>query len=793
MSEEASAAALELDRVLTLVALEAKTGPGRRALLARRPSNRIEVCNRLQGELAEMIRLIASEGLLPFFGLDEHRGLFERSFLDLEESWQIVRALRATQAVRQAVLRDRHSYPQLTARAEAIHDLGTTVAAAGRYFTRDGKLREDASAELRTIRSRVQTKRQSVQKHLSGLMQRHGAAVQEEIITLRADRYCIPVRAERRHEIPGILHERSGSGASVFIEPIEVVEMNNDLADLLLRERDEIHRILQHITGILIADGGRILESIDAAGELDAIQACAVLGQRIRATRPSFTELAEMHLIDARHPLLDESLADLRTTAFGEEESGSGVIPTTLHLTPDARALLISGPNAGGKTVTLKTAGLVTAMAASGLPVPAGEGTVVPVVDGIHLLVGDEQDVLEHVSTFSGYLRRLDRIVRQATPRSLVLLDELGSGTDPEEGAALGSAVIEHLLEQGTLLMVTSHLASLQTLALREPRIRNASMEFDPVTHTPTYRMLLGLPGRSRALETARRVGLPEGVIARAAEHLGSRYEETDALLAHMQKLMTSLLEERRAAEELRRDLDGELHDLREQRAALDREKRELARAWKDESTRLRQEVQRRLGQELEQLRRADRLQHQKMKTDPVATRILQPLLDREAMLPGAQGEISVGGQAEHRLYRVVGTVESIEGDRVEISVRGRKMIAARNDLVPVASGEGSQKKERGRSQPAQRVQSIDETTAPMPELNLIGQRIDEAIEECDRFLDRALLDGRAAVRLIHGHGSGRLRAALREHLRKHAGVRSSRPGSENEGGDGATVVMLDV
>jgi len=284
-------------------------------------------------------------------------------------------------------------------------------------------------------------------------MNRSADAIQEPLIVLRADRYCIPVRADRRNAVPGILHERSGSGASFFIEPIAAVELNNDLADLLIQEREEIARITQYISGLLFTDADDIREGVTVAGEFDALQACALFAVATDAARPLFSDGGTLHIINGRHPLLDERLAAAREAAFEEEPSDRKVLPITIELDRNACALVVSGPNAGGKTVALKTAGLLVAMAMSGLPVPASDGTTIPVVDALHVLIGDDQSVLEHLSTFSAYLVRLKRIVTTATNRSLVLLDELGSGTDPEEGAALAAATMEHLLEIGALLI----------------------------------------------------------------------------------------------------------------------------------------------------------------------------------------------------------------------------------------------------------------------------------------------------------------------------------------------------
>jgi DNA mismatch repair protein MutS2 len=336
--------------------------------------------------------------------------------LDIEESWHVVRSVRATQAMREALLRS-DGYVRLAKIAQGIPDLNELLTKTNKYFTREGKLREEASPELRAIRSRMHTKRAAIQRALNDIMNRNAEAIQEPLIVMRGDRYCIPVRSDHRNAVTGILHERSGSGASFFIEPMAAIELNNDLADLLIQEREEIARITRFVSATIFEHHEDIIDATHVAGELDALQACGVFHDAVRGTRPSFSADRVLHIVDGRHPLLDERLADARQTAFGEEPGQRRIVPLTIDLDGERSALVVSGPNAGGKTVALKTAGLLVAMGMSGLPVPAAEGTVLPCVDALHVLIGDDQSVLEHLSTFSAYLTRLKRILTRATPR----------------------------------------------------------------------------------------------------------------------------------------------------------------------------------------------------------------------------------------------------------------------------------------------------------------------------------------------------------------------------------------
>jgi DNA mismatch repair protein MutS2 len=790
VSFEAPLTQLELDRVLTLIGMEAKSAPGKEALAGRRPLRTLAECERAQAELAEMVRFFLREGLLPLAGLTGVTTLFGReTVLELDESWQVVRAVRATQAIRETFVRA-DTYPHLTIIAQRIPDLGELLTKTNKYFTRDGKLREEASAELRSIRQRVHAKRTAIQRVLNDVMNRAADAIQEPLIVMRGERYCIPVRSDHRNAVQGILHERSGSGASFFIEPMAAIELNNDLADLLIQEREEIARITRYVSQIIFEEADNIAAATETAGELDALQACAVFHDTIGATRPHFSDDRKLHLLEGRHPLLDERLAAARAEAFGEEPSDRKVIPISFSLDGTTSALVISGPNAGGKTVALKTAGLLVAMGMSGLPVPAAEGTVLPVIDALHVLIGDDQSVLEHLSTFSAYLVRLKRVLARATERSLVLLDELGSGTDPEEGAALAAAVVEHLLKAGALLIVTTHLSALKSFAVNDSHIVNASMEFDSATGQPTYRMIAGIPGRSRAIEVAQMIGLPPSIIASARERLGDRYGETDTLLATLQKRMSEVIAQSDEVSRLRDALESERRTTSEKNAQLEKERARVGSSYREELERLRDDVARQVSAELKHLRELDCTARAGVNASEILQTVTSPVEKAMEFIPSEQRDVHAGDRVEHRKFKVKGDVLSIEHGKAVISVNGRKMTVDLKDLVPMAGPQPAAKSKSGRVTTKQT--RSDDTVPISAELNLIGQRVDDALEESDKFLDRALLEGKQAVRIIHGFGTGALRKALREHLRKHPAVRSWRPGAENEGGDGATVAVLE-
>jgi DNA mismatch repair protein MutS2 len=373
----------------------------------------------------------------------------------------------------------------------------------------------------------------------------------------------------------------------------------------------------------------------------------------------------------------------------------------------------------------------------------------------------------------------LKRILGRATPRSLVLLDELGSGTDPEEGAALAAATIEHLLQIGVLLIATTHLSSLKGFAVQDGRIVNASMEFDSTTGKPTYRLIVGIPGRSRAIDIAHMIGLPSSVIANARQRLGDRYAETDQLLAELQRRMSEVVAQHEEVKGLRKELESAQRDASEKAARLEAERTKVGAKYRDELERLRDDVARQVTAELKNLKASDR------PADVVRT-LTRPVDRAMEFIPAEQREVHAGDRAEHRKFKVTGDVVSIDGGKAVLSVNGRKMTVDVKDLVPLKATPPRT------TQRVPRTQHTDLRTEVNAELNLIGQRVDDALEESDKFLDRALLEGKQAVRIIHGFGTGTLRKAIRDHLRKHPAVKSWRPGGENEGGDGATIAVLE-
>ncbi len=690
---------------------------------------------------------------------------------------------------------ERADTARLAARREALPRFEELLDRARRLFAADGSVRDDASPRLKELRERLRRRRNEVSQRLSKLLEDRREALTDALLVQRNDRYCLPVLASARARVPGIVHDRSGSGQTVFVEPMEIIEANNELALHAVEERREVERLLTEF-GRRVLDGAEDLESaVDAMGELDALEARVEFGQITEGRIPEISDDGSWTLAAARHPLLDPRLAPLRRRVLEETRGAREVVPLDLDLDRARRLLVVSGPNAGGKTVVLKTAGLFSLLAQSGFPVPAAAGTRLPVFSSIRAEIGDAQAILADRSTFSSSMEILAGILDAAAPGSLALIDEIGGATDPEEGSALAVAWLEAFLDRGGRAIVTTHLSAVKGFASGRPDSVCSAMEFDEATGAPNYRLHPGLSGRSHALSVARERGIPEPVLSRARDILGDAWRrreraETDAeaALDRLRRLEAELSQERRRAQEEAGLLHAEREALRSERAKLleegrtgfERARGRLAREVAEELARLRQDTAR-LAQ-ASTSRVLEEAQAQATASEPV-------LEEAEKLAQSRSLELTVGARARLRGSKTEGTVLALEGDSARLDISGKRVQVKRADLEPLAPA-------RSRvSRPART--AAREASAPSPagastsEVNVIGRRLDEAVEEVERALDAAILAGDGRLRVVHGHGTGRLRDGLRDHLRAHRAVASIRAADAREGGNGATIVVL--
>ncbi len=679
-------------------------------------------------------------------------------------------------------------YPKLSQLVLSMELPSGLIEAITLAISEHGEILDSASPALAAIRSELKTIRGRLLSKLQQMIADPAIVpiLQETLITQRDGRYVIPIRTDFKGRIPAIVHDQSASGATLFIEPLNVVELNNQNRQLQLEERDEERRILFRLTQMIAASAEAIENCLATLAQFDLILSCAKYAIELDAVQPQLIHpsLAEsqarhapviLQFIQARHPLLDPQK----------------VVPIDVELTHEAFALVITGPNTGGKTVSLKTVGLLTLMAQAGLPIPVQSATL-RIFENVFADIGDEQSIEQSLSTFSGHVKNIIHILKHATPNCLVILDELGAGTDPQEGAALARAILSHLIEKKIPCLVTTHHPELKVFAHVTPGAMNASVEFDLETLQPTYHLSIGLPGRSNAIAIAQRLGMPEEIIQKARYDLNPADLESQDLLDEIQRqreLARQAYQQaelhRKEAEKLRAELSERLENIENERLTIlestQREADQLLTEIKEELRRIRREtmpgeqsnesLQEMTAKitELEQLVETETQEKQRKKKSLRTTRPLK-----------------VGDKVKLRSLGIRGTLTSINGEQVEVQA-GR--LRVQSDLHDLVFDEET-------STPLDRSE-LTSTRLPIAkdtpdwELDLRGLRADEAIETIDRYLDSALFAGLPFVRLIHGKGSGRLRQVIREHLRKHPHIVSFEAGEEREGGEGVTIVKL--
>lgn len=645
-----------------------------------------------------------------------------------------------------------------------------------------GDIKDSASPQLQAIRHDLRRTRERVRRVLEGHLTHHKEVVQEALITLRNNRYVIPLRTDYHRVLSGVVHDHSASGATVFVEPLDVLEHNNRLVELAAAEDVEMHRILRQMTTAVWDVHPQVSQIADTLSELDFIYARARLSQMLRAHEPHFSDDGSLHLILARHPLL----------VMQDKEGGRGVVPATIMIAPATQTLVITGPNTGGKTVLLKTLGLLTLMAQAGLHIPADEGSRLCLFHRVCVDIGDEQSIAQNLSTFSGHIQHIVRFLRQADDRSLVLMDELGAGTDPAEGAALGIAILEYLYRRGAKTFVTTHHNAIKLHAHTHEAMDTAVMEFDTETLQPTFHVRIGHFGGSNAFAISRRLGMPAEVLAEAHTHLNADEHRLADVAERLQ-------EELRQAEHLRHELEhdrhatSQTHQQYEARLAMveQEQQRQLARTA-ETIDRVLTEARHRLDDAIQQVRQQG--------VTPVVAPAREVLRQVEAdlaaitapMTPVATAvrSLRVGEEVWLPKWRVRGVVSKGPGPGELVEVQaGQLTLKVPVVQVEPAGTAASFEKTKPSLIRASRQDSRQEISA---QLDLIGWRIADALPSLDKYLDVAVASGLQRIRIIHGKGSGRLRAAVHEFLTSHPHVRAYMPCTPEEGGWGATSVELD-
>lgn len=782
-------AALEWPSLVALFADEARTDLGAAAIAALEPTGDAVELGSRRAAYAEVARLAVDGALVP--SLDTaFAPLLERLAtglppLDGPEILTLARLLEAGASAIERIRAADPPVPELARRLDGLGDPTGLVAHVRRVLDRKGQVRDDASPRLAELAREVRGARDRLYSRLEKVRDTNRELFGEDTVPMRGGRLLLVLSSGARGRMPGLVHGRSASGRSFYFEPLDVVEDNNQLATAVEEQEAERRRLLAELLAAFVAELPLVRSIAGRVAELDALESAGRFAAAVGARLPELGEPGRLRLVGARHPLLDPRLAPRRERVLGAAGHTGDVVPLDLELSPERRVLVVTGPNAGGKTVAAKTLGLAVAAAQAGLPVPCATGTVLPVFGSLVATVGDEQDLLADRSTFSGRLARLGEAWDAAGPAALALLDELGSGTDPEEGAALGVALLEHLLERGALALFTTHLAKVAAAALERDGAACAAMEFDPDSGRPLFRLRPGAPGGSEALALARRLGLAPRWIARAEQLLGPEHRELSRLLAELEATRAELARATIAAEQERQEASLAAARLERERAAIEAERRMVSRRLEGELGAFRERVKRELADVEQRLRREFEAGRRRgVAAEELARRFeAAPELAPEAEVAPA-GPIELGSRVRHRTLGWSGRLERIDGERAEVAVSGKRVRARLAELVAVGT-ERQAARARAASEP--------EDAAAAAELMLVGRRVEEALGELDDFLDRGLRAGLREARVVHGHGTGRLRDAIREHLRRHPAVATYRAGAPSEGGNGATVVALRV
>lgn len=735
-------------------------------------------------DTAEAEWYLAREGAGPILAFSDIRSSLIRSMkgstLSNKELLDAAGALRASRNVYDALESKANDFPRLSRLAAELCSDKKTENEIYRCILSIDEIADDASAELSSIRKRMKILAERMRQKLQSMI--HSTEfkkyLQDPIVTIRNDRYVLPVKQEYRSMVPGMLHDQSASGATLFIEPTMAMESNNEMKKLALDEHVEIEKILARLTGLIATVAEQLAQSIEALGKLDFIFAKGALSRKMHAVEPLLNADGIIELNDARHPLIQPEQ----------------VVPISLKLGGDIKGLIITGPNTGGKTVTLKTVGLFVLMAQSGLHIPARSGARIGVFEQVFADIGDEQSIEQSLSTFSSHMGNVINILNEANDRSLVLLDELGAGTDPAEGAALAMALLDELYDRNATVMATTHYGQLKAYAMNKQGLENASMEFDVKSLRPTFRLLMGIPGRSNAFEISQRLGLGKNIIETAKGYLEGGKVSFEELISKAEKHRQTALEERREAETARKEAD-KLKAETESTAKQQQEKiKKTLEKAKEEARSILMNAQEQAEEAIEEIKRASKENEaQRTRSFQTGRKVLDEALNEvnkddlqdEEYVIMPEDEIKEGATVYLPRYRQSAVVIEPPDEKREVLLLAGSM---RLNL-PVNEISYAVKSSKKTIQPRSTVMLQPKQVAM--ELHLRHMTLDEAIPELDKYLDDAFICGLKQVSIIHGKGSGTLRNAVREHLRTHPHIKSFRGGKYGEGEAGVTIAEL--
>ncbi|MFA4015559.1 MAG: hypothetical protein RUDDFDWM_000646 [Candidatus Fervidibacterota bacterium] len=767
---------LEFDKIVEMLQLHARTTFGRELVASLKPFTNFEEVKRKLKDTSDVRRWLEKHGVPPIGSVRDVRAEIEKAssgiMLDTSELLKIASALSAAWEVKTQLERSNELPECLQRLSSQISDLRWLSESIRRAIDENGNVVDDASPRLRRIRASIRSTRDSLMRKLQSILSDKDiqAALQEPIVTVRNGRYCIPVKASRRQSVKGIVHDKSSSGLTLFVEPEEIVELGNQLRELQLDEEREVKHILRSLTDAFINSIEEVKITLNAIAHIDCLFSLAEFSLSLKCVEPEVSPDGATKLLGARHPLL-----------------GERAVPIDVAIGGDFDVLVITGPNMGGKTVTLKTIGLLTLMAQAGMHIPAKEGSRIRVFEKVFADIGEEQSIEQNISTFSSHILNIIKMLKHADERTLVLIDEIGAGTDPEEGAALAKAILLKFHEMGAKVVCTTHIGELKAFSYTHQRFMNASMGFNMEKLQPTYKLIMGFPGRSYALTVASQLGMPSEVIEKAMQlrrSISVEWEEAlktlEAQKREMQKMMEEVEHERSNLQQLIQRYNMELEELREEKERIleqaRKEATEMLNKVSEEAERILADMRRQTRESVvtERLRR--RLHKLKQEIMPKTGDAIQP-----SELPKVGEKVFV---PKAQVYGVVIKVKE-ETKEVLVEANGIRIWLPASDIQKVAEESTVEKTYLPSGLRLRKFASIPK------EINIIGKTVDEALPMVDKFLDDAVLAGHEVVRIIHGKGTGKLRQAIHEFLSKHLHVESFGFAPLNEGGSGTTVVRL--
>ncbi len=788
-----SVRALELDKVLGLLAKQASLPDTVERCTTLMPSFAYSEVSHMLAQTNDAYKLIAKFGA-PSFGAACNVNSFlsnakAGATLSMSPLLKIGELLRVIRSVKE--------WRETSAGVSTVLDDYFNVLWPNKYFEdkiflcikNEEEMNDHASSELSDIRRKLKNASSNIKSRLEQIIRdpKHATHLQDTIVTMRQGRYVVPVKAEHRGQISGLVHDTSSSGATLFIEPMAVVEINNEIKVLLSREQEEIERILCELSAEAAQFADGMITSYNALVELDLCFAKAHLAYQMRASLPALNTSGELYLKNARHPLIP----------------AKQVVPITVEMGKDYRVLVITGPNTGGKTVSLKTIGLFTLMTYCGLMIPADDNSKIAVFDGVFADIGDEQSIEQSLSTFSSHMNHIIGILGQAGANTLVLFDELCSGTDPVEGAALSTAILTELISRGSSVVATTHYAELKAFALETENVENACCEFNVETLQPTYRLLIGIPGRSNAFAISKRLGLEERLVNLAEQFVSEEDRQFENLVGQLEQAYIAAERDRLEINRIKSELEQtqkstkeRLHELQVQRDKLVEQARQKANDIIEQA----REQSSRMLNEIDDLRKQLNKQNSAEMAERARKLAKQTIRGMEQSVDSAEKKDSfiaetpsrplvVGDRIQVRGFSREGIVDSVgeDGKTVFVVIGQLKTKVKLTDVKLILGGF---KENKPRTRNVKGVTRKSERNASR-ELDIRGFASDEGIMELDRFLDEAVLAGVETVTIIHGKGTGVLKKAVRGHLRSHPSVATSRPGLFGEGEDGVTVVEL--